>query len=251
MNNFGNLDSDLSALAVPNTVITSLDLEPAHNTYGISSIQTSQAGGFEFNSQTVPPDQFQVVASQLGAASRVVTAVSFDGSGQVFVLSYGWQSDTTTIYEAKVAPATLDTIGAEATALAAAGYIITALGGNPTNGFFLVGTRVQRRLYGPAPHGGNPGDWTRSDPALQQRRCCRRVPLQRNFRHLDLDRRAVGVICCGPPLTGFDLADISQPWVPWVVWGRAPSPVRAERAVRLGSLVLSKLNLGLYSEIRC
>lgn len=58
-------------------------------------------------------------------------------------MSYGWQSDITTIYEAKAVAATGDTFITEATNLAAAGYIITALGGDPTDGLILVGTRVQ------------------------------------------------------------------------------------------------------------
>jgi hypothetical protein len=73
----------------------------------------------------------------------VITAISFDSCGDVDFLAYAWQSDTTTIYEVKVVTATLDGVGAAATSLGADGYIITALGGNPTNGFLLVGTRVQ------------------------------------------------------------------------------------------------------------
>jgi hypothetical protein len=38
--------------------------------------------------------------------------------------------------------ATLDGVGAAAMNLGAQGYIITALGGDNTNGFLLVGTRV-------------------------------------------------------------------------------------------------------------
>lgn len=142
-NDFANLNSDLAALGIPNTVITSLDLEPANNTYGISSIQSSQPGAFDLGYQTVPPNAFQALASSLGEQSRVITGVSFDSLGRVFVVSYGWQSDTTTVYDAKVAPSTLDTVGADASNLAAEGYIITALGGNPSDGLLLVGTRVQ------------------------------------------------------------------------------------------------------------
>jgi hypothetical protein len=141
--NFDNLDSDLNALAVQDTVITSLDLEPNNDAFAISSIQTSQAGGFSFIRHSVPPAQVQALATQLGEQSQVITAISFDTCADAFFLSYGWQSDTTTIYESKVVTATLSTVGAEATNLALAGYIITALGGDTTNGFLLVGTRVQ------------------------------------------------------------------------------------------------------------
>ena len=48
------------------------------------------------------------------------------------------------MYDAKVMPpATLDDVAIAASTLASEGYIITAVGGHPTGGFLLVGTRVQ------------------------------------------------------------------------------------------------------------
>jgi hypothetical protein len=141
-NAYSNLASDLATLSVPNTVITSLDLEPIFSTYAISSIYTSQSGGFDYALQTVLPANFPVAAAQVGAQSRVITAVSFDGSGQVNLISYGWKGDTTTTYDVNVMATTFDNIAATATTLAADGYIITAIGGNFTDGFILVGTRV-------------------------------------------------------------------------------------------------------------
>jgi hypothetical protein len=140
---FGNLGTDLDALSVPDVVITSFDLEPGNSAYAISSIQTSQASGFSFTRQSALPGQIQTVASQLGAQSQVITAISFDSCGDVDFLAYAWQNDNTTIFEVKVMPATLDGVGAAAMSLGAGGYIITALGGDTTNGFLLVGTRVQ------------------------------------------------------------------------------------------------------------
>jgi hypothetical protein len=137
-----NLNADLASLSVPNVVITSFDLVPANTAYAISSIQTSQAGGFSFTRQSILPGQLQTVASQLGAQSQVITAISFDSCGDVDFLAYAWQSDTTTIYDVDVVTATLDGVGAAAMNLGAQGYIITALGGDNTNGFLLVGTRV-------------------------------------------------------------------------------------------------------------
>ena len=139
---FTNLDADLQTLATPNIVITSLDLEPANGVFAVSWLQTSAEGGFSAISQSVDPADVQAVASQLGEESQVVTALSFN-AGQVELLSYGWQSDTTTIYEAKAVAATGDNFITEATSLAAAGYIITALGGDPTDGLIFIGTRVQ------------------------------------------------------------------------------------------------------------
>ena len=137
------LDPQLRSLGDGHSVITSLDLELSNNAYATSWIESANAGGFQYFQQTVAPDQFQAVASQLGEQSRVITAVSFDESGDVYFANYGWLSDQTTTYEVKVSAATLDTVGMESTNLANAGYIITALGGNPTTGFLLVGTRVQ------------------------------------------------------------------------------------------------------------
>ena len=60
-------------------------------------------------------------------------------------MSYGWQSDTSTVYDATVWEAnTSDSaaIATELAGLASQGYIITAAGGNATDGLVLVGTRV-------------------------------------------------------------------------------------------------------------
>jgi len=138
---FTNLDPDLQALDTPNNVITSLDLEPANSVFAVSWLQTSAAGGFSVTSQSIDPTDVQTVASRLGEQSQVVTALTFN-AGQVQILAYGWQGDTTTIYEAKAVAATGDNFITEATSLASAGYIITALGGDPTDGLILIGTRV-------------------------------------------------------------------------------------------------------------
>ncbi|MGB8540586.1 MAG: hypothetical protein WCD49_03015 [Candidatus Acidiferrales bacterium] len=140
---FDDLDTDLNALLVPDIVITSLDLESANNAYAISSIQASQAAGFSFTRQSILPAQIQTTASQLGSQSQVITAISYDSCGDIYFLAYAWQNDTTTNYEVEVSTAPLDGVGAAASSLAASGYIVTALGGDPTNGYILVGTRVQ------------------------------------------------------------------------------------------------------------
>jgi hypothetical protein len=129
--------------SAPNSVITSLDLEPGANLFAASWIQTTQGGGFDMSMQTVSPAALQAAATQEGAHSRVITAISYNAS-QVTYLSYGWQSDTSTVYETQVATATLATIPAVAANLASNGYIITATGGSGIHdSFFLVGTRVQ------------------------------------------------------------------------------------------------------------
>lgn len=129
-------------IGAPNSVITSLDFEPANDLFAASWIQSGHSSGFDLSQQTVTPDDLQAAATQEGAHSRVITAVSYN-SGQVTYLSYGWTSDTATVYEAKVETATLADVPTAAASLAAEGYIITATGGaDPAGGIILVGTRV-------------------------------------------------------------------------------------------------------------
>jgi hypothetical protein len=138
-----NLSSDLATILTPRTILTSFDLEPAGQAYGATWLQTSQAGSFDARQEVVSPSQIQSTANQDGVQSRVITAVSFDASGQANLFSYGWQGDTTTLYESQTVLAAPQDIASSATQLAAEGYIITAFGGDSTNGFVLVGTRVQ------------------------------------------------------------------------------------------------------------
>jgi hypothetical protein len=134
-----------TALASPNSVITSLDLDTTNNVFGASWVQTSQAQVFDLSLQDVAPADLQAAATQEGAHSRVITAITYNGGSQVIYASYGWQSDTTTIYEAQVLQeTTFAALLSDASTLASQGYIITAIGGSPSNNAFLVvGTRVQ------------------------------------------------------------------------------------------------------------
>jgi hypothetical protein len=140
-----NLGSNLTTWGGPNGVVTSIDLEPSNQVFAMSSLQGSLPGGFEFASQAVAPDQLQTVATQQGQNSRVITAVSFDASGNIFTVSYGWRRDTKTVYDATVWETTTSDSAAIATELAnlaSQAYLVTAAGGNATNGLVLVGTRV-------------------------------------------------------------------------------------------------------------
>ncbi|MHB8302403.1 MAG: immunoglobulin domain-containing protein [Acidobacteriaceae bacterium] len=133
---------DFPGMVSPNSVITSLDLEPTNKAYGIAWMQTSQSSGFDLKHEVVSPSAVQAAAEQDAAQSRVVTAVSFDASGQANLLSYGWHGDTTTMYEAKAINAAPQDVATEAINLAAQGYVLTAFGGNVTDGFLLIGTKV-------------------------------------------------------------------------------------------------------------
>lgn len=141
-NAFSNLASDVANIDSGHAVITSVDLHPEDDTYAISFISATQSTGFTLTQATVAPSALQAVATQEGALSHVITAVSFN-AGNVTYFSYAWESDPSTIYEAQVATATYATLGATATNLAQSGYIITTFGGNGTDGFVLVGTRVK------------------------------------------------------------------------------------------------------------
>ena len=129
----------------PGTVITSLNLLPAYNSAEFAYIQSSMASRFNRAQYVVPASGLQAVASQEGLSGRVLTAISYDGALATF-FDYGWTGDPSTVYEAEVVFATLDTVTAQAQALAESGYIITATGTTQAadgSGVILIGTRVQ------------------------------------------------------------------------------------------------------------
>jgi hypothetical protein len=152
--NYSSYISNLQSYTAPNIVITSLDLEPAEDAYAVSWVQTTQAGGFDYRLDPVVPAgtgqqaQIQAQATLDGKESRIVTAVSFDASGNAILISYGWTGDTTTVYETQtiVVPQQnqiSSAVSSAATTLANAGYFISAFGGNDTDGYILIGGRVQ------------------------------------------------------------------------------------------------------------
>lgn len=151
---YSSFASDLASYAASNVVFTSLDLEPAANAYAVSGVQTAQAGGFDYRiDPAIPPgsdqqDAIQAQAALDGTESRVVTAVSFDASSNAILISYGWTGDTTTVYETQtiVVPPGNDVgtaVASAGTTLAGEGYIISAFGGNDTDGYILIGMLVQ------------------------------------------------------------------------------------------------------------
>ncbi len=143
-NAYSSFASELQSVVAPNIVIDSLDLEAANEAYAIAYVKTAQAGGFDYRLEVVPPDQLQDTVANDGAESRIVTAVSFDANHQANVISYGWTGDTTTVYEAQTVIAdTGSDLVSQAAALAAGGYFISAFGGNDTEGYMLIGMRVQ------------------------------------------------------------------------------------------------------------
>jgi hypothetical protein len=129
--------------ASPQSVITSLDLEPANVLFAVSWIQSAQQTGFELVQNTVTAANLEAAVAQEGASSRVITAISYN-AGEITYLSYGWQSDTATLYESQIVTTSPNHAPAAAASLAAQGFIITATGQADSSGsILLVGTRVQ------------------------------------------------------------------------------------------------------------
>jgi hypothetical protein len=149
---YSNLQVDLQtsnflapgpAALAPNSVITSLDLQPDSNLFAAAWIQSSQSTGFDASQQTVSLAGLQAAATQEGAHSRVITAISYNARSVVY-LSYGWQGDPSTIYETNVATAAFANVSSTIANLAAQGYILTAMTPSGSgDSYILVGTRVQ------------------------------------------------------------------------------------------------------------
>jgi len=124
-----------------NSVITSLMIDEPSRVYATSGLQSDQMREYDLTWGSVAPNALQAAASQAGVRGRVITAVAFKG-GKVVYLSYGWSRAASSEYEAKVVPTSFDSVTVNAAKLAGEGYIITAVGGNDSDGFLLVGTRV-------------------------------------------------------------------------------------------------------------
>jgi hypothetical protein len=136
--------SYLQSVAAPYLVITSMDIQPQADcaTIGVSWAETS-GGNFDQRLEMVSPAQIQAQATADGQASRIITAASFDASGDADLISYGWTGDTTTVYETQTCLVPPSEVGSSATALADAGYFISAFGGNDADGYILIGARVK------------------------------------------------------------------------------------------------------------
>jgi len=148
--------SYLQSITASNRVVNSMDIQanaiqptPASPAcVGVSWVQTKQAGEFDQRLESISSGndqqtQIQAQATLDGTESRVITAVSFDLSGNVDLLSYGWTGDTTTAYETQTLIVPANQVNSTAISLAANGFFISAFGGNPTNGYIIVGTRVK------------------------------------------------------------------------------------------------------------
>jgi len=142
--NYSNFDSWLqSSIAASDVVITSLDLETSSQSFGLSWVKADQGQAFDYRMEAIAPQQIQATATADGAAGRIITAATFDDtSGKAILISYGWQGDTTTAYEAQTVVTASQNVAASAATLANQGYFISAFGGNDTDGYILVGMRA-------------------------------------------------------------------------------------------------------------
>jgi hypothetical protein len=139
------LDPDWAAGIGPKTIVTSMDFDDAADTYALAFSETTQLGDFTpVLAGTVSLSDLQALASSEGSQGRVLTAVTFRGTGDVEYISQGWTLAGSTTYEAKVVASSLDTVSDDAASLAAEGYVITAFGSGDGNAFgvVMVGTRV-------------------------------------------------------------------------------------------------------------
>jgi len=151
---FDNFQSDLqssawpafgngAAAAAPTSVITSLDLEPENVLFAVSWMQSAQQTAFDRVQNTVTSQALQAAATQEGASSRVITAIS-NNAGNITYFAYGWQADSATIYDVQVVASSTTDAPTAAADLAAQGFIITAIGQADNLGnIIIVGTRVQ------------------------------------------------------------------------------------------------------------
>ena len=125
----------------PSTVITSIDYLTGNSTYAMTA--EAPASGTPYGTsitQVSAESELAGYVSTRAAQGVVITALGFDGTA-INVFAYGIISDTTA-YETQVLQATFATVSAQAAALAAGGYIITAFGRTSATNFTLVGTRV-------------------------------------------------------------------------------------------------------------
>ena len=135
----------LQSITTAKGVIISMDYHTACQQIGVLQISTSQSTEPDFDQriELVYPANLQTQVAADGAASRIVSAVTFDRlTGKFVLLSYGWQGDTTTAYEAETFIAQPANVLADAEQLANQGYFISAAGGDDSGGYALIGMRV-------------------------------------------------------------------------------------------------------------
>lgn len=135
--------SYLQTLASSNIVIFSMDYRPPCQQIAVAYTQIAQPTAFDQRIEIIDPANLQTQVAADGAASRIVTAATFDdATGKVVLLSYGWQGDTTTAYESKAIIDQDQNVIADAEQFANQGYFVSAFGGNNHDGYAIIAMRV-------------------------------------------------------------------------------------------------------------
>ena len=129
-------------LADTTSVIHSLDIEVSNKVFATASTSTLTSSGFHSKLDHVQLTDIAATVSAAGKAGRVVTALSLDSPSSAYVLSYSWDQDRSSVYDEVVKSITYETLQSTAQLLGSQGYVITAFGGNQSNGYYLVGTRL-------------------------------------------------------------------------------------------------------------
>ena len=123
-------------------VIDSLDIENTNGVFATAATSSPTASGFISHLNHVALGDLSTEVTEAGAKGQVVTAMSQDSSSTMYLLSYGWDQDSASVYDEMVISATPESLGATVQQLASQGYILTAFGGNQATGFYIVGTRL-------------------------------------------------------------------------------------------------------------
>jgi len=155
------MEKDLDGLRDRRGITTSLDsgdfgVDPPGYVYNALLIRTDSAtvSYDPFVRGAVGPESIGPWAAQQGSQGNVVTALcpaardadAGGGAGLVYLTAFGRVGDTAT-YETQVAISPYAALGAQLDAMAAGGYVVTALGRDGTGrdgagNFVAVGTRV-------------------------------------------------------------------------------------------------------------
>jgi hypothetical protein len=137
-----NFETDLQNYNAVDTVIQSLDMQNDVGAYGLELLKIQGSSAFDLLERVVAPGSIASTVAADGLQSRVITAVSFDATGQAHLMSYGWQGDTSTAYETEVSIVAPQDVVTAASSLGSGGFTITAFGGDDSDGYVLVGTKV-------------------------------------------------------------------------------------------------------------
>jgi hypothetical protein len=138
-----NWNRDLASLNSTNSVLTGLDIEPIANAVGYSAVQGTSLGTFTGTMKTVPIGQLNADIVADGLAGNVATAITDNGDGMVSYVTYSWSANAGVAYDSTLVLTNYSGLASSAANLAAQGYIITAIGGDPQSQIMLIGTKVQ------------------------------------------------------------------------------------------------------------